>query len=78
MRAFRHFLLATALVGASALAVSAQQGGQPNNPPPKGDPPVVNPQPKRPDPPPQRPPQRPQFAYIDVIYVDMRSDERYA
>lgn len=66
------------VLAATAIAVSAQRDGQPKNPPPKGDPPVVNPQPKRPDPPPQQPPRRPQYAFVDVIYVDMRSDERYA
>ncbi|MBS0619648.1 MAG: hypothetical protein JSR44_15795 [Spirochaetes bacterium] len=77
MKAIRHFLLLMVVIGASALAVAAQHGDQPKNPPPKGTPPVVNPQPKRPEPQPQQP-KRPQFAFVDAIYVDMRSDERYS
>ncbi|KXK02161.1 MAG: hypothetical protein UZ17_ACD001001531 [Acidobacteria bacterium OLB17] len=78
MKVFRHFLLTAVVLGASAIAVSAQRGDQPGNPPPKGNPPVVNPQPKRPDPPPQRPPQRPQFAFVDLTYIDLKSEERVA
>ena len=63
MRVIQKILLTFAMVFGLSLAISAQKE-DPKKPPPKGTPPVVNPQPK---PPPQdkpKKPDKPEFSFV--------------
>lgn len=65
MREIQKILLTFAIVFGLSLAISAQKE-DPKKPPPKGTPPVVNPQPKPPpreNPPPKKP-DKPEFSFV--------------
>lgn len=58
------------MVAGLSMAVAAQKNDDQKKPPPKGTPPVVNPQPK---PPPQPTPKKPGYAF--VVYISTSENQ---